>query len=175
MNYNNFNNYPYGNYYGMPSMYNPPMQPQYQQNYPQYQVQQPQAQQPSSNSMQQSSNYQPAYVNGIEGARAYILMPNQKMYLKDSDNENVFYIKASDNDGKCTLGAFTLTPIPLDSVGKKVEMQQPIKEDVFTRSDFNAFLGVFDKRMNDLSALVENLNQKPLKYPKNDYRNNKGD
>lgn len=173
MSYNPYN--PYGNYnpYGMnyqqPNMYQQPMaQPQYQ---PQYSTMQNVPPQNLSNNMNMSGNYQPTFVNGVEGARAYILMPNQIMYLKDSDNENIIYIKKADNEGKCTLNVYKMNEISIDDVGKKQETtignEQP-KIDYLTRSDFNAFLGTFDSRMNDLSTLVEKSLQKPNRYVKNE-------
>ena len=46
------------------------------------------------------------WVQGIEGAKAYQLMPNSNTILLDSENEGVFYIKTSDNVGMCNLRIF---------------------------------------------------------------------
>ena len=55
--------------------------------------------------------YQPrtngiVWVQGIEGAKAYQLMPNSNAILLDSENEGIFYIKTSDNVGMCNLRLF---------------------------------------------------------------------
>ena len=56
-------------------------------------------------------SYQPrtngiTWVQGVEGAKAYQLMPNSNTILLDSENEGVFYIKTSDNVGMCNLRIF---------------------------------------------------------------------
>lgn len=54
--------------------------------------------------------YQPqngiTWVQGIEGAKAYQLMPNSNTLLMDSENDGVFYIKVSDQVGMCNLRTF---------------------------------------------------------------------
>ena len=60
-----------------------------------------------------SSNYRTntyAFVNGIEGARAYQMYPNQTVLLMDSDSPLCF-MKTSDNMGKATLRCFKLTEV----------------------------------------------------------------
>lgn len=46
------------------------------------------------------------WVQGIEGAKAYQIMPNSNVLLMDSENDGVFYIKVSDNVGMCSLRTF---------------------------------------------------------------------
>lgn len=46
------------------------------------------------------------WVQGIEGAKAYQLMPNSNTILLDSENDGIFYIKTSDNVGMCNLRIF---------------------------------------------------------------------
>ena len=81
MNYSYNNMYPYGytqQYYGG--------------------YQQPQYQQP-----QQTSYFPLTYVSGIEGAKAFIVQPNNTFYLLDSENPQTLYIKSADKDGRYTL------------------------------------------------------------------------
>ena len=57
------------------------------------------------------------WVQGIEGAKAYQLMPSSNTILLDSENEGIFYIKTSDNVGMCNLRVFryeeiNTTPTP---------------------------------------------------------------
>ena len=46
------------------------------------------------------------WVQGVEGAKAYQLMPNANIMLLDSENDGIFYIKTSDNVGMCNLRVF---------------------------------------------------------------------
>lgn len=46
------------------------------------------------------------WVQGIEGAKAYQIIPNSNILLMDSENDGVFYIKVSDNVGMCSLRTF---------------------------------------------------------------------
>lgn len=57
------------------------------------------------------------WVQGIEGAKAFQLMPNSNTVLLDSEND-VFYIKTCDNIGMCNLRIFKydeITDIPKQS------------------------------------------------------------
>lgn len=54
----------------------------------------------------QPSNNGITWVQGVEGAKAYQLMPNSNIMLLDSENDGVFYIKTSDNVGMCNLRIF---------------------------------------------------------------------
>lgn len=63
------------------------------------------------NNMYQQRPYTPTnngitWVQGIEGAKAYQLMPNSNVLLMDSENDGMFYIKVSDNVGMCSLRTF---------------------------------------------------------------------
>ena len=49
-------------------------------------------------------------MNGIEGAKAFIVSPNQTVYLRDSDS-NLLFIKQADSQGKYSLSAFELSPL----------------------------------------------------------------
>ena len=130
MNYNNpyynpYQQYPYTNGYGN------------QQNYQQ---------------VQQQTSYLPlTFINGIEGAKAFIVAPNQTVYLKDSDS-NILYEKRADQQGKYTLVAYELKPIDLSSnnvVSTKTEYA--------TTSDLNALKSSFIEQMNILSRQIEKL------------------
>ena len=87
---NNYNSYGYGGY-GYNNYYNPTPTPQTQA--------QPQVQQPT---------YTPlTFVNGIEGAKAYIVAPNSTIYLRDRDSEKLI-IKSRDPQGRLTLRTYRL-------------------------------------------------------------------
>ena len=56
-------------------------------------------------------NYQPQknginWVQGVEGAKAFQLMPNSNTVLMDSENDGIFYIKVCDNIGMWSLRKF---------------------------------------------------------------------
>ena len=132
-NYNQYGQYPY----------NYAQQPAYQQQYNQYQ--QPQQMQ----QMQQQTQYIPlTFVSGIEGAKAFIVAPNQTVYLRDSDTETLF-IKTADNQGRYTLKTYNLTPT--DGVTKQNNVE------FATISELNAVKRDFEERMNKLSLELEKL------------------
>lgn len=51
------------------------------------------------------------WVQGIEGAKAFQLMPNSNAVMLDSENDGIFYIKISDDVGMCTLRTFKFEEI----------------------------------------------------------------
>lgn len=131
-NYNPYNQYPYSNYMNNNNM-------QYQQ--PQQQIVQPQ------------TTYLPlTFVNGIEGAKAFIVGANQVVYLKDSDS-NTLFEKRADSQGKYTLVAYSMKPIELNNVGKDQ------KEEIMymTYNDFKKYEMRFDKALEDLQKEILSL------------------
>lgn len=46
------------------------------------------------------------WVQGVEGAKAFRMKPNDMVVILDSENEGVMYIKTSDSIGMCTLRTF---------------------------------------------------------------------
>ena len=89
MAYNNYFPMGYPYYSAQPAMQQPqiPPQPQYRQ----------QPQQPAANGI--------IWVQGMAGAKSYLLAPGQTALLMDSENP-VFYIKSADQSGMPTLRAF---------------------------------------------------------------------
>ena len=70
------------------------------------------------------------WVQGIEGAKAFQLMPNSNCMMLDSENDGVFYIKTSDNVGMCNLRIFKFEEVTesqtkpnLDEYVKKSELE----------------------------------------------------
>ena len=154
-NYNPYNQYPY-------TAYQNNMQ---QQNY--QQVQQP-------NNMQYQQQMQPTqqttylpltFVNGVEGAKAFIVGANQIIYLKDSDS-NILFEKKADSQGKYTLSAFKLEQIDINNIGKDTN-SNPISTDRFimkddikdfvTKSDLNALETIFESKLDKISSRIEKL------------------
>lgn len=137
-------------------------------NYPYgmpYQAYMPQQnQQPNSNfnnmyqQPQQPQLNQFAFVNGLEGAKAYQIMPNQTMMLMDSDNP-VVYMKKSNSMGQSTLEYYKLTKIT------EQDIKQTSQDNSNIQYALKADLDALTKRLDDLSSLLESL-------PKNE---NKGE
>lgn len=120
----NYNFNPYGNY-------NPNNIPQYKQ---------------PTNTMNTYS-----FVNGIEGAKAYQVMPSQKIMLMDCDRP-LIYMKTSDEYGKSTLRYFKMTEISEQDL---INEQNRNNTQFALKTDLEALSDKIDK----LSQLLE----KPLK------------
>lgn len=138
-------NYPYyGNYN---QFYQPPLQDNLAQMRNNQYMQMPQMQPMQQAQNQQSSNGI-IWVQGEEGAKAYMVAPGNSVLLMDSEN-SAFYIKSSDNSGM---------PMPLrifDYVERNAKQQtQNIKPNVeyVTRQEFDAF----SARINDIMANINN-------------------
>ena len=61
------------------------------------------------------------WVQGVEGAKAFRMKPNDMVIILDSENEGVMYIKTSDSIGMCTLRTFNY---------KEITQQQPSNTDM---------------------------------------------
>lgn len=150
---------PYGTMYqspyGQPPYYNAYATLQNnQQNFPQ---QQPQMQNPQP-TMQMQSNIE--YVNGIEGAKAFILPPNTKKLLLDSDNA-FFYIKTTDTQGKPSVRRFRYIDIDAEQQAEmqKQEPQQPQPLYV-TIQQYQEVLDTLDTMRKELDKLKSAKPQK---------------
>ena len=76
------------------------------------------------------------WVQGIEGAKAYQLQPSSNVILMDSESDNKFYIKVSDNVGMCTLRIFEYSEITnkpvMDEYVKKSDLKIEVENLVNT-------------------------------------------
>ena len=103
----------------------------------------------SYNNYYQPQQYkQYACVNGIEGAKAFQVMPNQTMLLMDSDKPIVF-MKTSDSMGKASLRYFTLTEMNEEEVVKQYQPKPPVE--YVSKADFDAL----SEKMNNILSLLE--------------------
>lgn len=100
---------------------------------------------------QQTNYLQLTFINGIEGAKAFIVAPNQTIYLKDSDS-NILYEKKADAQGRYTLTAFELKQVEINT------LQATPTSTYATTSDLNALKSTFIEQMNILSSKIEKLN-----------------
>ncbi|MBR4378001.1 MAG: hypothetical protein IKP50_03895 [Bacilli bacterium] len=76
--------------------------------------QQPQAQQNVQPQAPQTSYLPLTFVNGVIGAKSFIVAPNHTIFLRDSDEgSNLLFEKSADMYGKYTIKAFRMTEIML--------------------------------------------------------------
>ena len=100
-------------------------------------------------SQPQQTQYIPlTYVSGIEGAKAFIVAPNQTVYLRDSDSDMIF-IKTADIQGRYTLKIYNLVPLETNKATNNVEYASV--------EALNALKREFEATMNKLSLEIEKL------------------
>lgn len=167
-------NYSYGGYnpYSMYNGYQNPQQMQGQY----YNMQQPQPQaQPQNVNVNQEQNYQKylplTFVNGLVGAKSFIVNPNQIYYLKDSDKgSNLLFEKKANAQGELSLRAWELKEINVEDIGKPKEEKpvQPVidttkfvkREELINfakREDINKLEVLFDTKIEKLLSKIEKL------------------
>lgn len=103
------------------------------------------------------------FVNGIEGAKAYQMMPNQTMLLMDSDNY-MCYMKTSDMSGKSAVRYFKMEEVDEATAREFLQPQAP-KLDFASKSDIDNI----NRRLDELFKLVspQKSNNRPVKEPNN--------
>lgn len=104
----------------------------------------------NSNNQPTTQINQYAFVNGIEGAKAYPVMPNQTMMLMDNDNPIIF-MKTANSLGQTTLRYFKMIEINENDlhVNNNPSVQYALQSD----------LDAINKRLDDLTKKME----KPVK------------
>lgn len=125
----------------MPNAY-----PQQSLGMPFYQSQAPQMNYPQpyqSFATPKQNPCSPVWVQGIAGAKAYPMGPNEKAVLFDSESA-VFYIKVTDATGM---------PMPLRIFDYNERIEVSSGEDYVTRSEFNSI----SKKIDGLSKFMEEL------------------
>lgn len=85
-----------------------------------------------------------AYVNGLEGAKAFFVPPNGRVLLMDSDNP-VFYMKTANAMGQTTIRPYRF---------EEIQDQPAPKVDYVKQSDLTAF-DVRIKRLEDILSGVK--------------------
>lgn len=84
------------------------------------------------------------WVQGLNGAKSYQLAPNSNVVLMDSESENKFYIKSSDNLGMCKIRTFKYEEVIEEDKPKEyitrdelMEMLKEIKnEQTISRNEY---------------------------------------
>ena len=117
--YNNYGNPQYPGYNGANFNANPYANPsvQFQPNVAQNGLQQATA----PNSIE--------YVNGVEGAKAYLIPPNSTKLLMDSDGD-YFYIKSANPQGQASVRMFKYEEVTQGSARIKAE-ETPVRYATF--------------------------------------------
>lgn len=90
--------------------------------------------QQNQQSMQQSSQQTPifTFVNGIEGAKAYIVPAGMTAILRDSDNANIFYTKIADMQGQATMKAYKYEEITSTTPkAEQIDLSNFVKREEF--------------------------------------------
>lgn len=109
--------------------------------------------QPTQQQTPMTNYLQLTFINGIEGAKAFIVAPNQTIYLKDSDS-NILYEKKADAQGRYTLTAFELKQIEMNT-----PTPAPTQQTAYaTTNDLNALKSTFMEQMNIITSKLEKLN-----------------
>lgn len=124
---NNYNNYGYGGYGYNSNYYNP------SPNTP-------------TQAQQQASFIPLTFVNGIEGAKAYIVSPNSTIYLRDSDSDKIF-IKSSDAQGRLMMRTYRLV-----EANENEHKQQTQDLSAFATKDA---LKAVEERIDKIQSMLE--------------------
>ena len=130
-------NYSYYQQPVIPSQYQQPMVLQQSQ----YQLQNP--------LQQQNNNF--VWIQGEEGAKAYMVAPGSTVLLMDSEN-SVFYLKSSSADGIPQLRIFDYV--------ERTQSKPEIIEQVTVNEDTR--LNTFEKHISDLEAKIAELEDQVL-------------
>lgn len=137
--YSPYGSFGYGNF--PQQQYNSQMQTQQQMN-PQNAPQQACYQNPNPNPIPMGM----AYVNGVEGAKAFILSPNTSILLMDSDNP-MFYIKTANYQGQSSMETYAF---------KKVELQQGTNQVVDNEPNYKAEIDQIRSELEELKRGLKN-------------------
>lgn len=149
----------YGMYSYNPMLYNP-----YQQA--QQQMQQPQ------------TVYHPlTYVSGVEGAKAFVVDANKKVFLLDSETNEKLFIKYADNEGRYKMETYRL--VKDDGSAKQESKPQNSSENDLTKdfltsyvtNQINALEGKFQGNFNELARKIESLGKQNVNVPTNNTQN----
>ena len=89
------------------------------------------------------------WVQGIEGAKAFQMLPNSNDILMDSENDGIFYIKVSDNIGMCSLRVFKYEEVQSNTTSKTPDMSNYVtKEEVASLVN-----EIIEEKMNEKSTI----------------------
>lgn len=124
------------------------LQNQYQQTIPQYQAQQP-------------VNQGLLWVQGVEGAKSYLVAPNTTVLLMDADAQR-FYLKSTDGTGIPTLRTFDYTEVSQNALQPSQSVPEDLDNKYVTRTEYDALKQQYEDIIQKLTAL-SSINAKPAK------------
>ena len=148
----------YGMYSYNPMFYNP------------YQHQQ-QMQQP------QTIDHPLTYVSGVEGAKAFVVDANKKVFLLDSETNEKLFIKYADNEGRYKMETDRLVKddgnIKQDTQAQNLSNNDLTKDylTTYVANQINALEGKFQGNFNELMRKIENLNKQNINTSVNNSQN----
>lgn len=148
----------YGMYSYNPMFYNP-----YQH---QQQMQQPQ------------TIYHPlTYVSGVEGAKAFVVDANKKVFLLDSETNEKLFIKYADNEGRYKMETYRLVKddgnIKQDTQAQNLSNNDLTKDylTTYVANQINALEGKFQGNFNELMRKIESLSKQNTNIQNNNSQN----
>ena len=111
-------------------------------------------QQPNMMAVQNRQSTGIIWVNGEEGARAFVMAPNSNAILMDEVNEGRFYIKTTDNIGMCNIRTFNFKEVidvkPANAATNAVQFAT--KQDI---QELRDMMGSFESRLNNFRSSQE--------------------
>ena len=148
----------YGMYNYNPMFYNP-----YQH---QQQMQQPQ------------TIYHPlTYVSGVEGAKAFVVDANKKVFLLDSETNEKLFIKYADNEGRYKMETYRLVKddgnIKQDTQTQNLSNNDLTKDylTTYVANQINALEEKFKGNFNELMRKIESLSKQNTNIQNNNSQN----
>lgn len=107
-------------------------------------------------------NFTPlTFVNGIEGAKSYIIPANSTIYLRDSDS-NMLFIKSCDNQGKCTINSFEMVEV-VENIGESQKSQNLAKFEPNNYISKEEFISYGKSIEDKIEALSNKINKELAK------------
>lgn len=115
----------------------------------------------SSNNKQNPQIKTYSFVNGVEGAKAYTIMPSTNTLLMDADNP-ICYMKSADNLGKCSLRYFKLEEIDEATARSMTQPPIPPQAQYATKHDIDSLNQKIDELMKVLGNKQPKQDVKPV-------------
>lgn len=145
--------------------YQMPGYPVYQQQYPAYQDRlsqlQNQYQQIIPQYQQQQSNQGLLWVQGVEGAKSYLVAPNTTVLLMDADAQR-FYLKSTDGTGIPNLRMFEYSEVTQSASQPVLTANENLDDKYVTRNEYNDLKNQYEEIMKKLSS-IQSTNSKRSK------------
>ena len=115
------------------------LQNQYQQTIPQYQ-------------QQQQVNQGLLWVQGVEGAKSYLVAPNTTVLLMDADAQR-FYLKSTDGTGIPNLRMFEYLEVTQSASQPVLATNENLDDKYVTRNEYNDLKKQYEEIINKLSSM----------------------